>query len=281
MSASLKGRTRTNIQRENISKAKKGKPLSKEHKDKLKGRKVSDEVKEKLRTHATGRKHSPETKTKLSELAKGHVVSEEQKRKIGEANRKRLGAQTSNWKGGVTKSGIILYDSYSQKLAPVEETRRHPINPEILLVKCAYCGRWFQPTYNAIIHRVSVLQGKSTSPGLDSRLYCNNSCKKQCPIYKQVKYPKDYEPIDAKFSTSREVQTELRKMVFERDNYTCQECGSTINLHCHHWEGVEINPIESADIDICSTLCEGCHKWVHTLPGCTRNELKRKPCITN
>jgi 5-methylcytosine-specific restriction endonuclease McrA len=75
------------------------------------------------------------------------------------------------------------------------------------------------------------------------------------------------------------VQPELRQMVFERDNYTCQRCGFHKDdfqngIHCHHIESLNENPIESADIDNCITLCEGCHKEVHSISGCKYNELR-------
>jgi hypothetical protein len=53
--------------------------------------------------------------------------------------------------------------------------------------------------------------------------------------------------------------------------------GKTIDdaqLHCHHIEGVEKNPIESADLDNTITLCKKCHKWAHTQEGCRYFELR-------
>ena len=72
----------------------------------------------------------------------------------------------------------------------------------------------------------------------------------ECPIYYQMKYPKGYRK-----ATSREAQPELRQMVFQLDDWKCMKCESTKSLHCHHITGVELNPIESADIDNCITLC--------------------------
>jgi len=77
------------------------------------------------------------------------------------------------------------------------------------------------------------------------------------------------------------VQPELRKLVLLRDNYTCQKCNTSkednpdLELHCHHIDPVINNPIESADIDNCITLCKLCHKEIHkTISGCGFNELK-------
>ncbi|QIO25467.1 HNH endonuclease [Haloarcula sp. JP-L23] len=62
----------------------------------------------------------------------------------------------------------------------------------------------------------------------------------------------------------------LRERVLERDNYTCQRCGSEsddvrtqaeVNLHCHH-----IIPKAAGGPDVMEnavTLCERCHKRVH------------------
>lgn len=68
-------------------------------------------------------------------------------------------------------------------------------------------------------------------------------------------------------------------MVLKRDNYTCQKCErhqSILNtgLHCHHFEGIKLNPIESADIDMCITLCKPCHKFIHDQAGCKYHELR-------
>lgn len=108
----------------------------------------------------------------------------------------------------------------------------------------------------------------------ESRLYCSQSCKDNCPTYNQQLYPKDHKP-----ATSREVQPELRQLVFERDNYICQKCNThrdnlEVGIHCHHKEGILWEPLQSADMDICITLCEDCHKEVHKKDGCGYYDMK-------
>ena len=84
-------------------------------------------------------------------------------------------------------------------------------------------------------------------------------------------------PRGFKKATSREVQPELRQMVLERDGWTCQRCEETeVELHCHHITGILQNPIESADMDNCITLCKKCHKEVHKKDGCKYIELRCK-----
>lgn len=143
-----------------------------------------------------------------------------------------------------------------------------------LMCKCAYCGEWFEPTVLQVVNRIKSINGKMGRGGSESRLYCSQSCKRNCPIFRQVKYPKDQKP-----ATSREVQPELRQMVFERDNYTCQKCNNhrdelEVGIHCHHKEGILWEPLQSADIDMCITLCEDCHKEVHDIDGCGYNEMR-------
>lgn len=66
-------------------------------------------------------------------------------------------------------------------------------------------------------------------------------------------------------------------MVLERDSWTCQKCNKVdVELHCHHFEGIMINPIESADIDMCITLCVRCHKEAHLDIGCRYIDLSCK-----
>ena len=76
----------------------------------------------------------------------------------------------------------------------------------------------------------------------------------------------------------REVQPELRQMVLERDGHKCVNCNKTNNLHCHHIMPVAIEPLLSADIDNCITLCIECHKEAHTKDGCRYGQLHMKEC---
>ena len=181
---------------------------------------------------------------------------------------KLLGNLNGNYKGGYRAQNLASFDSYHNKLKLVEKTRRHPDDYNLLQVKCTYCNKWFTPPLHAVSDRVCGINGTKQHEG---RFYCSNGCRQACPTYNKQLYPRGF-----KNTTSREVQPELRQMVLERDNWTCQKCEKNteeVELHCHHITGVEQNPIESADIDNCITLCKKCHKEVHTLPSCTYYEL--------
>jgi len=55
-----------------------------------------------------------------------------------------------------------------------------------------------------------------------------------------------------------------RKKVFERDNYTCLNCGiSGVFLHPHHIQSYTYYPEVRYDIDNGVTLCVPCHHQIH------------------
>lgn len=175
----------------------------------------------------------------------------------------------------------VKYDIYSPKLKIYEEIRN---DNGILEVKCTYCGKYFKPLRSAVDLRVNTLKGYEQKGFSESRLYCSENCKKVCPIYR--KSPETLMIEDAVRAgyinineLNREVQPELRQMVFKRDNYTCQRCGKhkselCVGLHCHHIEGIRWNPIESADIDQCLTECQTCHKLIHQQPDCGYYDMR-------
>ena len=162
------------------------------------------------------------------------------------------------------------YDLYADRLLGVE-CRRNKEDKNILEVKCMYCGKWYIPTLKSVKSKIQAINGKGNG---ECNLYCSDECKKACPTYNQKKYPKDF-----KLNTSREVQPALRKLVLKRDNYTCQKCNAKDKeLHCHHYEGIEVNPIESADIDNCITLCIDCHHETHSKDKCGMKDYRKKGC---
>jgi hypothetical protein len=234
-------------------------------------------------------KHLPEeTKRKISESNRGDKgywygkhFSEETKKKMSKS-RKGLccGNKHPSWKGGIKEKQIPLYDTYAPQIDWCEEVRRSPKDQSVLEVKCAYCGRWFISSTTVINRRIQALKGQMEG---ECRFYCSEYCKKACPLYN--KSPQTLMKEDAVragrfgwLELNREAQPELRQMVLARDDYTCQKCGLNGPLHCHHILPAATNPIESADVDNCITLCEECHKKVHKIPGCGYNEIRMEIC---
>ena len=243
-----------------------------------------------------GKKHKEETNKINSEYHKGKSTwnkgiprTEEEKEKISittkeamknpdiqellKARSALLKEQHPNWNGGYYNKGIPLYNTYASRINYAENCRRNTEDRNILEVKCAYCGIWFIPTVTEVYERIRALEGRNYG---EQRIYCSYKCKIECPIYHQIIYPKDSKP-----ETSREVQPELRQMRFELDKYTCQKCGKhkdelEVGLHCHHIEGIKWEPLESADIDKCITVCKTCHLEIHKKEGCGYHDMQCK-----
>lgn len=236
----------------------------------MKGQKHSEETKKLLSKERIGKKFSKEHRDNMSKGSArpflGRKHSEESKKKM---SLKRSKENNYGWKGGVSEKNAPWFDTFVSQIDYAEEIKKDADG--LMLVKCTYCNRWYLPLTTDVTHRIRCLEGKD--PG-EKRFYCSEGCKQACPIYNRTKFQKGFKP-----ETSREVQPELRQMVLERDNWTCQKCDKTIEeveLHCHHIEGLNQNPIESADVDNCLTLCKECHKEVHKLPGCKYYDLRCK-----
>lgn len=167
------------------------------------------------------------------------------------------------------KSKALYNGMAFQKIIPYQETRQNPNKKSIGQIRCAYCGKWYSPTNLEIKNRC---RGLVTTSGGEGNIYCSESCKQACPVFKKVSWPDGF-----KKASSREVNPYTRQLCFEKDGYTCQKCGangSKIQLHCHHIKTYTLNKILGNDIDNVITLCKACHKTVHKYPGCTYYESR-------
>lgn len=69
---------------------------------------------------------------------------------------------------------------------------------------------------------------------------------------------------------------EWRLQVFDRDNFTCQKCGSKKSrpLNAHHIEGYSFNKELRTVVDNGITFCKKCHKDFHHIYGNESNTEK-------
>jgi len=186
-----------------------------------------------------------------------------------ESNKKE---DNPNWRGGVTEKNISLYNTYAHQISFCEKVRKDPKNKEHLQVKCtnSNCRKWFSPTRNEVNNRIFAL---FNIRGVNN-FYCSKECKQSCSIFRQQMYPKGFIPE----TYGRSSQKEWANMVKERDKYICQKCGKEGKI-AHHIEGLNINPLMSADISIGITFCKECDKKVHSEIGCRPIDLtKNKIC---
>jgi hypothetical protein len=246
-------------------------------------RKVSEETRKKISDSNKGKVISDETKKKISKKLVGTKHSDITKNKMSSSHR---GENNYKWNGGygscLGKRDEVPYDKYSF-LKEFHEIRRNNIDKDILETKCTYCGKWYKPKYYEAKNRKKSIYYKGDG---GHNFYCSKECKSLCPIYRKtveqlIKIDMIKSGLLQNLDTQREVQPELRKLVFERDNWLCVKCSSSSNLHCHHILPVSIEPIESADLHNCVTLCKECHKEVHRKEGCKNNELKNNSLQVN
>ena len=162
----------------------------------------------------------------------------------------------------------IKYNSIAFKeLSKYDQTKQEGA---LGLVKCAYCGKWINPSYSSVKGRLYSICNLNLG---ECRIYCDgDQCREACPTYKQKFYPKGF-----KQGTSREVDPLIRHMCMERDDYSCQRCeasGEGVILHAHHILSYKRNVMVANDIDNVITLCKDCHKSVHQKDGCKYHQLR-------
>ena len=170
------------------------------------------------------------------------------------------------------KNSLASYKIYTHQISFCEKVRRDPNNKRLLQVKCKHseCRKWFNPTNREVMNRISAINGM-LSLGTQNHFYCSEECKQSCSIFYQHLYPKGEKPY-----YSRPEQADWAAKVAENAGYECEICGSTENCSAHHFEGLNINPLMSADIDMGIYLCDACHKRAHSEIGCRPVDLTKR-----
>ena len=101
-------------------------------------------------------------------------------------------------------------------------------------------------------------------------------------IGKVLKIIKKIQDVDETCTRDDVLQNQLREMVFELDDYTCQKCGKSkedypdLILHCHHIIPFKADISLASDINNCITLCSECHNYFHNqTPECSYGNLAK------
>lgn len=73
-----------------------------------------------------------------------------------------------------------------------------------------------------------------------------------------------YQPTGSSdYNERRRFRREMQKLVFERDDYTCQRCGSRgVDLQVNHKKSWVDYPELRFDMNNCETTCAQCHYFV-------------------
>jgi len=239
--------------KQKISEMKKGKkraPFSEEWKRKMseahKGKRFSEEHKKKLsealigNIRWLGRTHTEETKKKIGETHKGKLISEEQRKKQSKAMKKWM-SNNPHPKG---MKGKKVTEETKRKLSTANLGENNPMFGVHL------CGK------------ANGMYGKNHS----------KKSKKQLSLSRKGKYGRE-KNSNWKGGVSTENHLirnsiqykEWRKIIFERDDYTCQKCGAksgngkAVYLEAHHLKSFAEFPELRFDLDNGSTLCKDCH----------------------
>jgi len=185
----LKGSKHTEETKKKLSEIGRGRNHTEESKRKIgnksKGRKHTEETKRKMSDSAKGRNHTEETKKKLSEIVRGRKHTEESKRKMSEVQ-----------KCYYIQNNLPKYDLYAHKIEWCEPVKRNQKDRNILDVRCDYCGKWYVSTIISVLSRIKAIFGKISG---ESRFYCSDNCKQECPIFNRSKWPKGFKK-DGSFS---------------------------------------------------------------------------------
>jgi hypothetical protein len=108
---------------------------------------------------------------------------------------------------------------------------------------CEACGEEFRRAKSALINRRT------------GELYEHTYCSMECQgIGKRVEHRDEQDRRSPK-------DIEWRKAVLERDNYTCQMCGSQENLEAHHIEPYMDSPELRHDVSNGVCVCHECHYY--------------------
>jgi len=175
-----------------------------------------------------GFKHTDEAKLRMSETKKGYKQTEEHKRKIGEANR-------------------------GKKRKPFSEEQKR---------KMGEAHKGFKHSEESKLKMSLSLKGKIVSEKTRQKMSENHAdfYGDKNPSYNPNKT--DEERLDDRSHPEYDV---WRKLVYTRDNFTCQKCGSKKSgtLNAHHIEGYSYNKELRTTVSNGITLCVPCHKDFH------------------
>jgi hypothetical protein len=149
--------------------------------------------------------------------------------------------------------GSIKLRKYCSRECHNKSQENHPI------LKCKVCGKDYRTYYSHIKWRGSN--------------YCSKKCHNEGSSLFQTGENSAYWKGGISFENGRirkaiEWKT-WRKIVFERDNYTCQICGirsskkEWAEIHPHHIKSFSEYPDSRFDINNGLTLCKSCHHKLH------------------
>jgi len=194
---------------------------------------------------------SEETRISMSKCKIGHVVTKETREKISKANalvKRKTGELASNWKGGKPKcidcgKKLSTYlckrcDSCIRKFNKGENHYNWKGGWKNKLPDCIDCGKQLSTYNNKKCSEHKGLRGENSPNWKGGNTKLN------------------------KLERNKFMET-MQKLIFERDDYTCQLCGQKGGYlqvdHIQSWaEYVKLR----FSMDNCRTVCRSCHYFI-------------------
>lgn len=124
-----------------------------------------------------------------------------------------------------------LTSNFSQETCSLSCSKKYDMQKRRVQRICKHCRKPFQ--------------------GRPQRKYCSMQCSQDA----QKKIGKD--------SRVNWMYRRWRKLVFERDNFTCVRCGANKNITAHHIKPWNDYPELRYEVSNGETLCNYCHKNIH------------------
>jgi hypothetical protein len=177
---------------------------------------------------------------KFSDQAKANISAGQKKRRAEEGYIPRTEEQRAN----------ITVARRAQQREPVSELKRQEASERMT--------RWWQEADTSQIRANLKAAGERArgKPHLNQRGPKNANWKGGVSQQNKTARQLDMQTVE---------YTTWRREVFERDNYTCQECGAVgVRLNADHIKPYATFPDFRYDVDNGRTLCEPCHRALPT-----------------
>lgn len=233
-----------------------------------------------------GSKHKPESLLKISKAKKGNTnllgfkFSEESKKKMSESHKGKPSSSNTKFKKGHVPwcKGKKFTDEHRKNIS-IGHKGQKPSDKQIKMARQRWSGIG-NPNY-----------GKPMNPDLKLKLINIHKTRKRS--LEEVKKRSDAQkgekgsnwkggitPKQKSVRNSVEYKT-WRKAVFERDNYTCQNCGARgVIIHADHIKSFAHYPELRFELSNGRTLCIDCHEKTDNYKRKADNPLLTLPAVS-
>ena len=240
----------------------KGNTLGKLHK----GQKMSEETKKKLSLSKKGKHFSPKTEFK-KDFIPWNKGNKEFGKKFGyKKGHKNFSPKSlANWRengGEPWNKGLYIYTGGKKFQKGHIPWNKDIKIPQISGKNHPMYGKKHSQEALAKMSKYWIKKGQSLSPSTQFKKGRKGKRGKENYFWKG-----GITPINLRIRMSLEYE-DWRKMVLERDNYTCQECNQIGGrLEVDHIKSFSLYPELRFDINNGRTLCHDCHKLTDTYGG--------------